>query len=262
MPLSLKAQRLQERLETGIKNAVTIGIGGGLGFILTGTIVQIIAKVGYLPASTVRGTIFGSLGLSASALAAVYAADVTKLRKIRSIDEVFGSNDWERLEGVAATIFCGTVIFLLLGGRPRSLLPSEYCLPGAFSLRRSALLPTGTNYADPREKGAIDFAGRFFGCHTCGDMKAKDYIADHMPPNKFAKEANAKWYRRMFGGRLDVKQHFYPQCVSCSTVQSRAVNMPKPRPTKLHLAQLRLYHCSGVFIGWWWFWSWIPLFEA
>jgi len=260
MQLRPQERKLQQRFESGLKNALLLGAGGGVGFLATASTVQLLSMVLRLPASTMRGTVFGTLGIASSCVAAVYSADCAQKLAMRDPRDVFGRDDWERLEGSIAAVITGGIAFALLGGRARSLLASEYILPGAFSMKKSAL-PTGTLYADTREKGAIAFAGRLFGCHTCGDRKAKDYIADHMPPNKFAKKANARWYRRIFKGRLDVKQHFFPQCYSCSQVQSRAVNMETARPFKLHLAQLRLYHLTGVFIGWWWFWSWLPMLD-
>ena len=152
----------------------------------------------------------------------------------------------------------GGMIFKLLGGKSGSLLVSDYCLPGAFANRAGAVPANGTNYAEQREKGAINMVGKLFGCHTCGDKNAGAYIGDHMPPNKYAKQENSKWYRMIFNGKLDVRQYFYPQCLPCSQVQSKAVNL-KWRPLKLNFKSFRAYHLSGVLIGMWWYGSWIPL---
>ena len=257
------------KVEVAEYSAIKTGLAGGIGFLTGTSATQLCAYLLRLPASTTRGTIFGIIGLGLSSASAVMAVDIAHSRDFRG-ERIFGMDEVERVVSLGATVLFGSFVFTLNRGKVQSLLPSDYCLPGTFSVR-SAALRTGTEYADARNKGGIDMVGKLFGCHTCGDKVPKTYIGDHMPPNKFAKESNEKFYRFLpfkffetvklpyLADMFVVKQYFFPQCPSCSLIQSRAVMLKESqRPLKLHLLQLRQYHTSGVFIGWWWQSCWTP----
>jgi hypothetical protein len=143
----------------------------------------------------------------------------------------------------------GCIIFQILGGRFRSLFPSDYTQCGAFQHNLSALEAT-LKYAMPREKGYLDFAGKWFGCHTCGTRKRNIiFIADHQPPVKVAKRENARFYRKWTGWL--VKQQYYPQCQSCSLQQSVLVRTDEKKSLKrmkFHIGVFRKYHLTGVVV--------------
>jgi hypothetical protein len=244
------------RIENYVISSIGIGASAGIGFYLGNVGVQTIASILKFPSSTRRGSILGVIGIGLSSAISVTCADIFKFREFRG-NQIFGDNDWERLVSVTATIFVGASFFGILGGRVRSVLPSDYCRPGAFACERGSI-PASVKYAEAREKGGIEMVGRLFGCHTCGNQDAIKYIGDHMPPNKLAKEQNEKWYRRWILG--NIKQAFYPQCESCSLIQSVEVRTQKGN-VKTHFKQLRSYHLTGILIGWWWFGSWIPLWD-
>ena len=105
----------------------------------------------------------------------------------------------------------------------------------------------------------IDKASKWFkkfGCHHCGSSKGK-VIGDHMPPNKTAFGSGARaaanrgasTTRRVFNFIRGVPlQRFYPQCESCSALQSIAV---RTGATKLvsHAVGVRYAVFAGAAVG-------------
>ena len=144
------------------------------------------------------------------------------------------------LDDVARSAACGAVVFLALGGAPRSLAPSHVSSVGAFG-RRAGSLPASHNYATTAQRDLLNGFGRRFGCHTCGVSRGP-FIADHQPPLKLAKLRDGRWFR--FG--RTTAQRFYPQCVACSQAQAVAVRTMSA-DVKYHLAALRPFHFSGLF---------------
>ncbi|CAN0006741.1 unnamed protein product [Pylaiella littoralis] len=140
----------------------------------------------------------------------------------------------------------GVVLFRALGGKFCSVAPSALHMPGAFS-RLSASLPATLEYASDAKRQALSALGRNFGCHTCGNKAASSFIADHMPPLKTVKLANAKLWRRAL--KQTVSQRFYPQCEGCSTLQSAAVRSGVTTlKYHLSLAALRPHHATGALL--------------
>eukprot|EP00903_Cladosiphon_okamuranus_P017321 g15959.t1 len=140
----------------------------------------------------------------------------------------------------------GVILFRALGGKFSSVAPSALHMPGAFS-RISASLPATLEYASDAKRQALAALGKNFGCHSCGTRAPNSFIADHMPPLKTVKLANAKLWRRAL--RQTMSQRFYPQCQSCSTLQSAAVRSGATT-LKYHvsLAALRPYHATGALL--------------
>ena len=89
------------------------------------------------------------------------------------------------------------ILFRGLGGRFTSTLPSDARRMGAFAHEQEAwAMSTGTQYASSAERVTIRKIGKAFGCHTCGTRQPSRFIADHQPPNKWAKREN-KWRNKV-----------------------------------------------------------------
>ncbi|XP_044181512.1 uncharacterized protein LOC122962460 [Acropora millepora] len=95
------------------------------------------------------------------------------------------------------------VVFKLLAGRFKSVLPSSLIHPGAFA--RRSLPAKGKNYASSGVKTKLALMGRLYGCHSCGKRWRTLFVGDHIPPNMIVKKGQ--------------EQRFYPQCRSCSFQQ-------------------------------------------
>ncbi|KAL9962377.1 hypothetical protein ACROYT_G031473 [Oculina patagonica] len=123
--------------------------------------------------------------------------------------------------------FASLVVFKLLGGKFRSVLPSNLIHPGAFA--RSYIPAKGQNYASNAVKQKLGSLGKKYGCHTCGKRWRASFVGDHMPPNKLVRKGQ--------------QQRFYPQCTSCSNLQGAALSsMSRQLRVKTHGSSLRLYH--------------------
>lgn len=248
--------------ELGLGVACVAG-AGGLSFYLGMVATQLVGFGLNSPASTRRGNVVAVIGLCLTSAGSV---GLTHMATGRGRPLWVPHKDAQTAANLAAATAGGVVAFALLGGRLRSLLPSHYCKIGGFARPRPAMRAMGEKYADSAERGKIALLGSMDGCHTCGSRKPlTKYVADHQPPNLFAKQLNSVWYRRLVGRK--VPQYFYAQCEPCSLVQSRqVVRHAKPQPVyqhvmhrshlKLHLDQVRAFHLAGVLANLWWVWSW------
>lgn len=134
--------------------------------------------------------------------------------------------------------------FRLQGGRLRRLAPSDVMRAGSF-FRQSIPAP-GNDYASASIKRALNEHGLHDGCHSCGRSRKwiigppLSFIGDHIPPNKYAKQADIAsgavdtpgmprglWSRLWPFRPQKTPQVFLPQCESCSLKQSHAVRMDK-----------------------------------
>ncbi|XP_028405126.1 uncharacterized protein LOC114527625 [Dendronephthya gigantea] len=119
------------------------------------------------------------------------------------------------------------VIFNLLGGKLRQVVPSHLFHPGAFA--RVSVPASGKSYAKSSAKRKIYLLGRRYGCHSCGKRSHKKFIADHIPPNKLV-----KFYQ---------SQVFYPQCKTCSQKQGGVLSsINGSGAIQTHATTLRTYH--------------------
>jgi len=124
----------------------------------------------------------------------------------------------------------GIAIFKLCGGRCWSIAPSSYTAPGSFARLKVGVgcVPApSANYITVKQRVLLRRMGQTYGCHTCGARTPffrNLFVGDHIPPNSVIqqfKQQNAKQlHRRMFKfARHNIKQHFFPQCKSCSSTQ-------------------------------------------
>lgn len=119
----------------------------------------------------------------------------------------------------------GVVAYKVLGGSLRNVMPSDVIRPGAHA--HSSIPSRGIRYANDVESGLIKDLFKRFGCHHCGRRRGSA-IADHMPANMLAKEAMAgNFFTRLVRIQPKVSQRLYPQCLSCSKLQSTALRHGK-----------------------------------
>ncbi|KAJ8902108.1 hypothetical protein NDN08_006516 [Rhodosorus marinus] len=136
-------------------------------------------------------------------------------------------------------------MFLLLGGRLRSFLPSNVLKPGAFH-RRLGSISGSSQYASKAGKELTQEHGAAFGCHTCGIVRSQ-FWADHMPPKAVVAARAKGWARKFFESRR-VNYRMYPQCRPCSSIQSATI-LRKSRKLIYHYNVLRRYHLTGLSVG-------------
>ena len=78
-------------------------------------------------------------------------------------------------------------------------LPSSVLSIGVHAVRNGKVLSTNP-VANAKQRKMIQILGKRLGCHQCGRKQLfdlnKGFIADHMPPTKFAKQMNELWWRK------------------------------------------------------------------
>ena len=149
----------------------------------------------------------------------------------------------------------GVATFAALArGNLGRILPSDVSRVGANAKRSVAA--RGSDYASEKQKRTLQ---RWFtrdGCHHCGSTRGK-VIGDHMPPNKMAFGSGARaaanrrasTLRRAFNFIRGVPlQRFYPQCESCSALQSVAVRSGAVRLVT-HSVGVRYAVIAGAVVG-------------
>lgn len=118
----------------------------------------------------------------------------------------------------------GVALFKVMGGRFRSVMPSDLTRVGAVAVES---MPTrGIEYASAGKRRELFRFFRRDGCHHCGTRRG-EVIGDHMPPNKVALESAermpavvkhlaklrlARWGADALGMPLGrIPQRYYPQ---------------------------------------------------
>ena len=164
-----------------------------------------------------------------------------------------------RAEDLIADAVLGIAAFRVMGGRFRSVMPSDLTRVGAIA--RESMPAAGINYATDEKRRELF---RFFkrdGCHHCGTRKGH-VVGDHMPPNKHVKEIMNASKTRFMGGAMKSKyvqramtalglptgqpvQRYFPQCRDCCQKQSAAV-----RNGRSHLVFHEVLHRGGSSSSW------------
>lgn len=173
-------------------------------------------------------------------------------RRAGTISTPFGELDED---DAARDVGVGVAAFALAArGRLGRILPSDVSRVGANAKR--SLAARGSDYASDAQKRTLQ---RWFtrdGCHHCGSARGK-VIGDHMPPNKHAFGSGARaaanrrasTLRRIFNHIRGVPlQRFYPQCESCSALQSVAVRAGAVRLVP-HSVGVRCAVIAGAVVG-------------
>jgi hypothetical protein len=220
-------------------------------------------------ATPVAGPLGGLLGVGfASALAGQASL---KAQRVRAEGLGRGLLDpgalWKgvRRQDIVADAVLGIAAFRVMGGRFRSVMPSDLTKVGA--LARESMPAAGMQYATDEKRREL---ARFFrrdGCHHCGTRHGP-VVGDHMPPNKHVAEAADAARRRTRWGWLGVTalqrskaarrvagamgvplgpplQRYYPQCRPCSQKQAAAV-----RNNRSHLVFHEVLHRGGASTAW------------
>ena len=161
------------------------------------------------------GAVFVSAGVASLATIVAYS-------QLQGIDSNIRFTNGD----LCAASFAGVVVFKVLGGRFRVVLPSNLFKPGAFA--NDWIPARWEQYAAHYERHLMQQIGRKHGCHSCGTRRGK-FIADHQPPIKLSSP-----------GEL---MRFYPHCGRCSSLQGNALSRIKPsRVAVCTHSSLRMYH--------------------
>lgn len=241
-------------------------VGGGVAFLATLGAGQMVAGGLRLScALPVVSTLAGGAVVCASAVASLEVASqgafVQEALALALAQPPLEQGDALRAEKQAAFVVGAAAVFRALGGRYRSVLPSDVLHPGAHA---HASVPATTAKATRPQKQAVARLGRRHGCHSCGRRRGvPGFCADHMPPTKFFRQRRS-WLSTLLWPRwlqsalaMEPTQRLYPQCSTCSVAQSSAVRDFERQARfaapslRYHLgaSSLRLYHATGAIIS-------------
>lgn len=164
-------------------------------------------------------------------------------------------------------VILGVTAFKMVGGSFRTIMPSDLSKVGAIA--KESIPAAGMQYATDEKRRELIRMFRRDGCHHCGSRKGM-VIGDHMPPNKHViqkteavltqvvdrlyKNRGFRKTMQAFGMKplSDVRQRYFPQCVTCSQKQSAAVRNNKSRRV-FH----SVLHRGGTGTGWHYIGVWI-----
>lgn len=225
-------------------------------------------------ASPVIGSLAGMAGVGLASAVAGQASLIcskayyTSPKKLdgymMAVEKVIASFDVQR---ALVDVILGVTAFKIVGGSFRTVMPSDLSKVGAIA--KESIPAAGMQYATDEKRRELIRMFRRDGCHHCGSTKGM-VIGDHMPPNKHViqkteailTQAVDRLYRNAGFRRMmqslgmrplsDVKQRYFPQCVSCSQKQSAAV-----RNDRSCRVFHRVLHGGGKGTGWHYIGIWI-----
>jgi hypothetical protein len=126
-------------------------------------------------------------------------------------------------------------------------LPSSIISRGAYARKSGSIIATSET-ATSFQRAAIQKFGRKYGCHQCGSKinifsnSVGPYIADHMPPTLFYKQAMSTWWNKLRNKITPIKQRLYPQCQTCFSVQGS--NVKSGTHMMVYHSRPRIVHLS------------------
>jgi len=223
---------------------------------------QALARLARVSCATpVAAPALGVLALAGSgALAGQCARDVAEWGRTGqppSLQSVAaGLVDPLNRDRVALDAALGVALYAVMGGRFRTVMPSDLRYPGANA---SASLPAaGEGYIGEAQRQELQYFFQRFGCHHCGSRFGK-VVGDHMPPNKYAHADPPRLLRSL--RRLKpirpvlralnlqgVRQRFYPQCGGCSQRQAAAVRANR-KVLAFHVAAVPAGALASCLVG-------------
>lgn len=175
---------------------------------------------------------------------------------------------WRGMRGddMLVDALLGVALFKAMGGRFRSVMPSDLARVGAIA--RESLPAAGVEYASEANRLELTRFFRRDGCHHCGKRRGS-LIGDHMPPNKHVKEGIGAMQRSLYKAykvpyvrqaaeALNIptgppRQRYYPQCVSCSQKQSSAIRNGRTvlvfHEVLHHGGHGEAWHYAGTLLG-------------
>jgi hypothetical protein len=177
-----------------------IGFHAGRGGMLFST------SVGFLSTTICMGlSLYGERLLKPHVTQWISSQNYLKIRMPYAPIRKYTKNDYIK------RLLLGVSVFALLEqGAFHTAFPSSVIQMGVFAnswRSRSRSVLSTSDVATPAQRAQIQELGKRFGCHQCGSnqiFSKETFIADHMPPTKFAKEANARWWRKIL--RMPVRR--------------------------------------------------------
>ncbi|PSC67403.1 pfkB family carbohydrate kinase [Micractinium conductrix] len=216
-------------------------------------------------ATPVVGPVGGLLGVGLASAAAGQASIATRQyladRKVPGVQAPPFRG--VRSEDLVVDALLGIAFFKVMGGRFRSVMPSDVAKVGAIA--RESMPAAGVEYATEKYRIELRRLFRRDGCHHCGTRRGA-VIGDHMPPNKYVKEyvktAERAFFKLPFVKQAaealaiptgPPKQRYYPQCTSCCEKQSAAVRNDKLKlvfhEVLHHGGRSQAWHYAGTLLG-------------
>ena len=235
------------------------GAAGGAAGLLGAQVLARLARVSC--ATPVAAPVLGIAGLAASgALAGQCAREVAEWGcsgrppSLRSV--AAGLADPGNRDRVALDAALGVALFAALGGRFRTVMPSDLRYPGANAV--ASLPAAGEAYIGEAQRQELQRFFQRFGCHHCGSRFGR-VVGDHMPPNKYAHADPSRLLRGLRRVKplrpvlralnlQGVRQRFYPQCGGCSQRQAAAVRANR-KSLAFHVAAVPAGALASCLVG-------------
>lgn len=132
---------------------------------------------------------------------------------------LFKSSESDRAKQRRLALSIGAYI-LLERGLFKTSFPSSVISIGSFGNvfnKHRFSIPAVLDLTTEAQRAKIQTLGKRFGCHQCGSrqLRLQGFIADHMPPSRFAKDAAAICWRRWF--KIKVSILFLLPCMVISS---------------------------------------------
>jgi hypothetical protein len=175
-------------------------------------------------------------------------ASLASLKTLAVVNEYFSPSDVRlslNRRDILLSTASGVVLFRAWGGRFGAVLPSNLMRPGAFAAEWIPALRE-SEAASPKEREVIKVLGQRYGCHSCGEKKGVDFVADHQPPSRLLgnhRNGGAKAPRSN-----PLLQRFYPQCMRCSRTQGGVLgggngnSLTHPKAIMTHSTSFQPHH--------------------
>ena len=207
-------------------------------------------------ATPVLGPAGGVMGVGIASALAGQAALAARAYNKDGFKAIADARAWKkrfRQEDILIDATLGIALFKIMGGRFRTVMPSNVTKIGAAV--RSSVPAPGVEYASAARKIELKTYFRTTGCHHCGS-RVGSVVGDHMPPNHHVRlhQSQKPWARspllKWVANALNIptgppRQRYYPQCLNCSSLQSSAVRNGKTR-----LVFHEVFHRGGVSSAW------------
>ena len=189
-------------------------------------------------------------------LGSFYAKKASRKRKSARKERSFVETFWEEDETRFDAVMGGVLFYLASWGTFSRAMSSDVTEVGANAFK--SVKANGANYANSTQKAVLHNFMKKYGCHHCG-KKTFPVVGDHMPPNKKAfgsasaaaasRGPNVSHARKFYNFvRMVPSQRFYPQCESCSGLQSVAIRTGT-KTLVSHSAHAKIALVVGTLIG-------------
>lgn len=196
------------------------------------------------------GLVSSLLGLASVSFAG-FGASLAALKTLTIVNQYFSPSDvrlsLSRRDVLISTV-SSVVVFRALGGRFNAVLPSNLMRPGAFAMEWIPAMKE-SQAATPKEREVIKTLGQNHGCHSCGERRGVEFVADHQPPSRLlGNHRNGKTGPINAISANPLVQRFYPQCVRCSRIQGGILGgfngqaLSHTQAIRTHVTSFRPHH--------------------